>query len=402
MHTLSKASERQIIGRRAAPSTSDNHNNPTNADLSASQAKSYQGLEDHTNDTSRLAQDDEDTNDEAGISDISARFVGDLNPEALFVAEKGSRSTSRLGCASVGTWLERHNEFKNMKRPLQEISHSARKTTLPPFLPCSLRAVLQSLEKECLSIVPSKEDFASLQSIYFSKVHPIWPIVTENSLDSHGVVKSIWLRQALSIMVSTDPIAQAYLRLPESDKRLSRLEFSERLAAVVKVALDMGFITDKKLLIQVTALLSFYIEGINGSEDSARYCSAAVHHAQNIGLHLTRPQNCSKEEEKERLFFCVWALDRLNAAFNGRATLIHNWDIGMNLVECFRKEQVPSFRVFLEICLLLDKAIGLYRPVTYGASEISGASILTFEDIVVKCDAFNTDNAILGRCILVS
>lgn len=201
------------------------------------------------------------------------------------------------------------------------------------------------------------------------------------------------------MVASTDPAAKSHLRLPGSEEVLNRVEFSHRLADTIRTSLDLGFVTDDLILVQVSSLMALYIEGPTGSTTSARYCSEAVHHAQNIGLHLTRPTSPSRHTF-DQLFSCVWAIDRLNAAFNGRPVLMHNRDLGVNLDEIIHTSQ-PAFRLFLKICTLLDQVISLYRPQNRSQDDPANEDHPTFEEVVMSCEAAEVDANLLGETILL-
>jgi hypothetical protein len=95
-----------------------------------------------------------------------------------------------------------------------------------------------------------------------------------------------------------------------------------------------------------------------------------------------------------RLFCCVWALDKLNAAFHGRPVMMHERDIGRDLEACF-SQQEPCFQLFLRTVSLLDKVIGLYRP-RQDPSVMPEHDFPLFEDLVERSDALYIDSQYLA------
>jgi len=86
----------------------------------------------------------------------------------------------------------------------------------------------------------------------------------------------------------------------------------------------------------------------------------------------------------------------MNAAFNGRAVQMHERDISKDLNQCF-KEQEPCFRVFLEVIVLLDKVIDLYRPLASpGAPATLNWDFPSFEEVVLNCGGSQIGTSALG------
>jgi hypothetical protein len=109
--------------------------------------------------------------------------------------------------------------------------------------------------------------------------------------------------------------------------------------------------------------LSFFIEGPDGGDVSSQLCGKAVQFVQSIGLHVQIQRRDNKNQFAETLLCCIWARDRLNAAFHGRPVLMHHRDFGMDLESCFQRQD-SCFQAFLRVIMLLDTVINLYRPAT--------------------------------------
>jgi hypothetical protein len=79
---------------------------------------------------------------------------------------------------------------------------------------------------------------------------------------------------------------------------------------------------------------------------------------------------------------------------------MHERDIRKDLEDCFQQQQ-PCFRLFLEIIMLLDKVIDLYRPMANsGESQSLGWEFPAFEDVVMKCGGSQIGTSALGKPIL--
>ena len=89
----------------------------------------------------------------------------------------------------------------------------------------------------------------------------------------------------------------------------------------------------------------------------------------------------------------------MNAAFNGRPILMHERDTRRDLEKCIQQQE-PCFRLFLEIVGLLDKVIGLYRPVaTLEELESLSQTFPSFEDLVLSSDAESIGTWFLGKIL---
>jgi hypothetical protein len=120
--------------------------------------------------------------------------------------------------------------------------------------------------------------------------------------------------------------------------------------------------------------------------------------SQTLGLHVSYPDETESLEKSHRLFWCIWALDRLNAATNGRPTLIHEQDIGEQLLS-FVPAHLPAFRLFLRICRLLDEVISQYRPRPMLCINVSRRAIPDFESLVCEAGATEVDTPSIGKLL---
>ena len=236
-----------------------------------------------------------------------------------------------------------------------------------------------------------------MKDLYYAKFDPIFPVLHDERLDQLGAMEAVALKQCICLQAALDPSLRGHLRLPHTERILSQTDFRSCIAAAVKNSLDMGFIRDKLVVLQVCALMAFHVDEPSCSEISTYYAAQAVQYSQTLGLHLGWPDRATGGERSRRIFWCVWALDLLNAATNGRPVLIHARDTGPSIRSSIA-EQIPSFKLLLRICQLLDETIAQYRP-SDGAHgpELASNEAPTFEDLVGEAEAMETGSAILGR-----
>lgn len=278
------------------------------------------------------------------------RFVGDLSPEASFLASRNNPSSSRNVSRHeyVGVWLG--------QKPQASSTNDHDGNTLP-----SLQALKPTLLQECIETIPPEYEYGLLSELYYRKIDPIFPILHGEILEKHSPVEMVALKQCICLVASLDPSLRKHLRLPQTEHILSQIEFRDRLAAAIKHSLDMGYLSDKVVSLQVCALMSFHVDKPECSEISSYYCAQAIHHSQGLGFHLGWPGDGEGVEKSQRIFWCVWVLDRLNAASNGRPILYHERDMDKTIFQSVDK-QTPALRLLIRITQFLDETISLYRP----------------------------------------
>ncbi|KAF5604113.1 transcription factor [Fusarium pseudocircinatum] len=319
----------------------------------------------------------------------SSRFVGDLNPEGMFMEATGSasiRETSQKG--DVGIWLSSNN-------PGQASQFI---TSRPP--PIMDQFLLPFVKEHCLSCLPPQQDYIKLKALYLEKIHPVMPIIPESALEGDEPV-SVVLKQLICLAASTDPSMALYLHLQnKGDELLPCQDFMQSLSSAVRAILETSIITDRVLHIRALILLSLYTQP-NSSEEAdlpAQLGGRAIHHIQTLGLHLLRYDG-PNSEELETLFCAVWAVDRINAAVYGRPCLMHERDIGANLDGCIRKRP-PCFRLFLSVVQWLDQVIELYRPgpsaEASGLDKIAYIDLPVLEAMIVNADALKVPGSLIA------
>lgn len=273
------------------------------------------------------------------------RFISDLNPESTLLnrplpAKEGSQ---RQPNEDIGVWVERKQWDELVK---QKNDGALNLGFRHPQRPHS--AVL-----------------GPLIDIYFKKVHPILPLMDEEEFRRNhinGVVPEA-LVHAMCLTAAKDAEAEPHLRLSDSPATIPTRQFCSILHASVTGALRVPVRFEKITLIRILALTSLHIEGPEGAEEASIWLSQAMHYGQTLGIHLGQQaaQPAGNDLLMKRLFWCLWMLDRKNAAVNGRPIIMSDVDIA---IETFSPGEsgFPAFEACLTISHILNKIIGFYRP----------------------------------------
>jgi hypothetical protein len=312
---------------------------------------------------------------------LGSRFIGDLNPEGMFLAATSPTVTSGVDPADrIGVWLtERLSKSRGNARSLPDQTESS---LFYGFDPLVQKVMIPLLVEECLSLLPPQPELDKLCSIYFDKHHPIFPVIDEHAFQAMDPAEpaSVLLKQGICLVASLNPSAKRYLRLPKIPTMPSPREFGRRLSAAMRTSIELGLVIKKIVIMQALSLLSFFIDGPNGGDVSSQLCGQAVHYVHTVGLHIQSQRQGDDDQYAETLLCCIWALDILNAALHGRPVLMHERDMGRDLDACIQKQNV-CFGLFLRVIMLLDKAIGLYRPNSDGTAGWS-ADFPLFEKLL--------------------
>ena len=247
----------------------------------------------------------------------------------------------------------------------------------------ALESYLQALD---VSILPPSGDTDMLLEIYFSSVHPLLPIINEDIFMAEykaGAVPKV-LVQAVCLVASRHDAARPHLRLEnETETVLEPKEFSDRLYSSVVAALNARLETEKLILIQVNALLSINREISAEHDDNSVHLAKAVQYAHSLGLHLGRARKEHRDEWMEKLFWCLWGLDKLaNGSINARPTQLKEADIGLTNMMNMKKYRHTAFGMWLRLCTYLEKIITFYRPSADPTSTGWEEDFPAFEDIV--------------------
>jgi hypothetical protein len=209
-----------------------------------------------------------------------------------------------------------------------------------------------------VDLLPPPEHLEALLSTYFSSIHPILPIVDKAELErSHPTM----LLQAICLVASKHTKALPHLTFDDMTFLTPR-EFAKRLYKSITTALSISLQKNKILEIQVLALLAMHAEGPQGQERASLHLAQAIHHAHGIGMQFGTARSDDKAEYTTQLFWCLWSLDKLNCATNGRPLLIHDQDNHLESPISNREFKHTPFGIWLQLAGAMDHVIVFYRP----------------------------------------
>ncbi|KAK4869126.1 hypothetical protein LT330_006126 [Penicillium expansum] len=323
-------------------------------------------------DVGPAAEDDEE----------SRRFACDSHPVATLMEQNESRlKEGRSQKGDVGAWLDAEEDSIDQDETPGSSSQTALVTHIHP------------------DWLPPKDCQEALVDIYFRRIHPLLPLFDDEKVRAQHRAGSLPPRlvQVICLVAAKDRGAVPFLCLGPNSNPIPLEKFSNILYADAMQNISRR--AEKKVLaIQILALLSLHEWGSTGSEDCSLNLAQAIHHAQTMGLHLLRPDQNSSTSSKG-LFWCLWSLDRWNAAMNGRPLMIHDGDMSQGVDEVISTFQ-SSFSVWLRIADKLGEVIRFYRPIMKGVDQ-SELDLPSFEDIVERCEAWDMSPDLLESLELV-
>lgn len=325
-----------------------------------------------------------------------SRYVGHLNPESAFILGTSPATTNSSETDKVGVWL---SEKPQANRPTY-LSSLPRKTALSKaiYIPDLMisQLLLPHLEDECLSLLPDPASYGALQSLYFKQIHPLFPILDESGLQTMPpqLPGTILLKQAVCLAASSCLPAEPFLSFGSTASQpLNRAEYVQKLSLAMRTSLNLGLATDKLVASQVFALLSLFTQFADDRHLSAELNARAIAHFQTLGIHVTPDLSSA---HSSRVFLSIWALDRLNAAFHGRPTILKQEDFGQDVEKCIAKQE-PAFQLFLRTALLLDRVIDLYRPKSSERDLNWDVDFPDFEEIIERAGASKVGTTLIGE-----
>lgn len=312
----------------------------------------------------------------------SPRFVSDLNPEARLLDETTSPEDSQdVSPDLLGIWI------KPRRCTTCGNGHQGRS---PSEVSAPLRLALP------VSDLLPEPTVTALSNIYFENIHPIIPILDQGDYQQTLVQGTVPmpLAHVVCLLAAKHHSAREHLRLLQSgDTVLSVRQFCTQLNASIVAGISRPKTVRKIVLVGILALLSLHHEGEDGAGQASWHIAQAIHHAQSMALHLQRPND--SEFDHRRVYWCLWTLDRLNAATHSRPCVISDAD---SSVEEFRKGDSGflGFDVLLRIARLLNQVIGIYRP-THDKS-VSGLEqdFPNFENIMDEMQAWQLPRPTIG------
>lgn len=259
-------------------------------------------------------------------------------------------------------------------------------------------------KQQWLDYLPDLESFVVLREIYLKEIHPLFPIFQPEAIPTTFARDELRFTDAILMLsvclsVAASPAARPHLPLQHQDGLWTPELFAKRLSQTLIRALETAGSIDKWKAVRLFTVLSLFSQLAADDHASAEYCARAVSYSQTLQLHLETAHVRKDDALAVRLFLCVWALDRLNAAFHSRPLLIHPRDIGRNMVATI-SQQDAGFRVLLAVCGLLEETITLYRPFRETGKGKDDLLFPSFEDLVVRTDAVQCETHLLGQSLV--
>lgn len=329
-------------------------------------------------------------------------FIGHLNPEGIFVAltRPGAPGASQLD-DSLGHWFPRTPNTGTLHD--SQPAHRDLRLKSAPTARRLDEPTLSSVQtkQQWLDFVPDPESFVLLREMYLREIHSLFPIFQPEAIPTTFSRDQLRCTDAILILsvclsVAASPAARPYLPLKHQDGIWTPEMFVRRLSQTLTRALEMAGSADKLRAVRVFTVLSLFSQLSADDHASAEYCARAVSYSQTLQLHLETAHVRKDDAMAVRLFLCVWALDRLNAAFHSRPVLIHPCDIGRNMKASIA-QQDARFRVLLVVCGLLEEITDLYRPFRESGKGKDDLLFPSFEDLVVRADAVQCETHLLGQ-----
>ncbi|KAF8540592.1 hypothetical protein BDD12DRAFT_16785 [Trichophaea hybrida] len=263
------------------------------------------------------------------------RFVGDLNPESVFLTS--SALPQQRDLTECGVWSSQTPEIPSPHR-----AHTQN-------IPRTYLAYLDSIGAFSLPTARSRE---GLINIFFTSVNSILPLVHESvfRVQHADSTVSVPLLHAVLLVAGRHPAASKHLP-PGASAR----SFAATTAEKVSALLHIGIERDRVTLTRIHALLALHSEGPGGNEAASLQLSTAIHHAYSLGLHLNRTVINREEQE---LWWVLWILDSLQASLCGRPVGIRREDVSVPIPT----NTTTWFDASLRITDMLADVIALYRP----------------------------------------
>jgi hypothetical protein len=375
-------------------------------------------------------------------SDRAAPFLGDLNPEGVFVEATMTEVTNVVpveadGDARIGIWGTSDADAVD-KRPgitvlsgtpvpvenVQRTPHlvlpgvGESRTIIPvtDYMSFAKHAAEAFVQELAAVVRPRDTEWAAIRQIYMKRTYPIFPIFEERCLVgdmSHSPPLLIDLIKAsvcLAAASDSDASQHLFLHKPVSgpwhreSKLVSYAEYSQTLVSFIREGVRLLQTKESRSLvnkIRVMALTCIYWQ----PEPTARtepldFYGGLASMVHTYGIHLKEIVDQDKPNPEGigrgdvgRLFRCLYALDRLTSALSGRPLMFHNYDL-LKIPQSDKNDS-PSFKLFMSIIMYLDKTIDLYRP----HAKDDHIDLPVLERLILDAGAQYEPDGILGRSI---
>ncbi|KAJ9132563.1 Cutinase transcription factor 1 alpha [Coniochaeta hoffmannii] len=370
--------------------------------------------------------------------DPQARFVGDLNPENILISamaevSRTSPSSHQQRDSAIGIWKEPVQPVRNGRNPARKPLPSglvndgrsplASRATVPEDITSleeAMRTARNNWLDRCLAdIDPPQSAFTKLRSIYLSKIQPIFPIFDEKRLMNLGASRiDRAIKLVVSLAAATDREAKPHLRLEAYPAALSYQEFTGKVSQLVRALIQEIDFSNRLLdQIRILSLMAMYWQPLEEQDwdGPARLFTQAMSIVFSIGLHLEvydkayhihdrhdettprtdQPHRQRCREDIERIFLCIFALDRMMASFHGRPILLAERDFDRDILK-YAVMQPPIFRLFILVVWQLNLIQDLYRPFSRTSPSLQSAEVSVFERLILESGAQNAPPSLIA------
>ncbi|KAM7188245.1 hypothetical protein V8F20_010622 [Naviculisporaceae sp. PSN 640] len=371
---------------------------------------------------------------EADAPDKAAPFLGELNPEGIFVEATLTNNAIIISpdkdvITSPGIWIEGtansrstsprivrlQNTITSHATSSSEKSRKAGKglTVTADDLESFVSLTQQFIVSERGALVRATDEaWEAIKRIYLHKVNPILPIFDEAILGAprSGSLIRCLVEASVCLAVAADSEAEPYLVLQKKQgsgsRRGQRVSYQEYSQAVVDF-IQIGVVElrtsepQEHVLdcVSILALTSFFWQpGPHARFSPMDLFGMLTSMVHTYGIHLMgaagarAPFRTNDNKRPSRLFRCLYAIDRLISAFYARPVMFHNYDVLISLKP--HEGDTPSFKLFMSLTTHLDQIIELYRPrPTIQQSDID---FPIFERLIMEAGAQQEPDHILG------
>ncbi|KAK8157100.1 fungal-specific transcription factor domain-containing protein [Phyllosticta citrichinensis] len=289
-----------------------------------------------------------------------SRFIGYLSPEAVM----SGHIREPISGEKIGGWVTATDEAEGSTTE-RDRNGTPPNVTGQDAEESLIKSALQAyLDAVGVSTVPDAQVVDVLLAVYFEYVNPLLPVVDQKTFydRKHSGDGSRMLLQAMCLVASRHEGIAHHLYLSNNPNLLAPREFAKKLYAAIVAGLHANLEKDRITVIQVLTLISLYSEGVDGADAASMHLVQAIHHAHTIGLQFGRQQNNEKSEAMEKLFWCLWSLDKINATIHGRPQYMHERDNQLENWTAKPERRRTPFAIWLVLAAILDRVIELYRP----------------------------------------
>jgi hypothetical protein len=180
--------------------------------------------------------------------------------------------------------------------------------------------------------LPKSGMSGELLDIFFTRVHPLLPVINRHEFlaSYYGMQKppSLLLLQAIFLVASRYSATQN----ADGNSNSSVREQCDKLYTKFRALVEIDIVHDRLAVVQASILASLHWEGREGVNSALDSLSLAVRIAQELGLHRRANSTGSSADKQltqvhKRVWWCVYAMDRFNAAQEGTAVLMYRHSI---------------------------------------------------------------------------